>query len=115
MDSGAGTGAAASVAQAAASAALRRVRLSLDPLAPLLDGLAVAPPADLLDPPLAADERAREQRRLLEADAITRTMTRDEYVEYAECRQTNFVGKNSKVDSANVSSRPSCAHAGCMA
>jgi hypothetical protein len=32
-----------------------------------------------------------------DADALTRGMTQEEYLQYAECRQASFIGRNTKV------------------
>lgn len=93
----------ASVAGGAAASALRpraarrrHAKLPWD----LIAGLVVegsGGTVDLLDDePVDPDAQVDIARRLHEADVLTRDMTREEYMEYAECRQASFTYKKAK-------------------
>lgn len=66
----------------------------------LIAGLVVEATAgevDLLEEePIDLEVSAESTRRLVAADRLTRDMTREEYMEYSECRQASFTYKKAK-------------------
>lgn len=89
-------GGAAPATRPARSGRRKQAKLPWDLVAGLV-AEATAGEVDLLEEEPADPEVVAEStRRLLNADRLTRDMSREEYMEYSECRQASFTYKKAK-------------------